>query len=83
MKVGDRVKVIGIPRDIQDSKDDNDLATRSLFEKCLGGVFEIQALENVEGLDCPLLKLDVGQVLGKESYMETIWIEQEFVEPVR
>jgi hypothetical protein len=80
MKVGDRVKVIGIPPDVHDSKDDKGLATRSLFEKCLGKVFQIQALESVEGLTFPLVKLDVGHVLGKQSWEDTIWIEPEFVE---
>ncbi len=47
MKVGDRVKVIGIPPDVRDRKDDKELATRSLCEKCLGEVFKIQALEKV------------------------------------
>jgi hypothetical protein len=80
MKVGDRVKVIGVPPGVRDPKDDKELATRSLCEKCLGEVFKIQGLENVEGLSYPLIKLDVGHVLGKQSWQETIWIEPEFVE---
>jgi hypothetical protein len=82
MKVGDSVKVIGVPPDVRDRNDDKELATRSLCKKCLGEGFKIQALENVEGLSYPLIKLDVGHVLGKQSWEETIWIEPEFVELV-
>lgn len=79
IKRGDRVKVIGIPPNLPD---DRDLKTRSLFEKCLGVTFEVMALERVDDLDVPLVRLDVGSVVGKKTWEHTIWIEPKFVEIV-
>jgi hypothetical protein len=45
MKVGDQVRVVGTPPGL---KDDKDLLTRSLFEKCVGRVLEVASIENVE-----------------------------------
>ncbi len=33
----------------------------TLFEKCLGQSFVVVAVESIEGVPCPLAKLDVGQ----------------------
>jgi hypothetical protein len=77
MKVGDRVKLIGIPPNL---RDDKDLQTRTLFEKCLGKSFPIAELETVEGLPYQVVKLDVGHVVGKAEYMETIWVEPEYLQ---
>ena len=76
MKVGDKVVLIGIPSNL---KDDEELQTRALFEKCIGKIFPIKSLESVEGLSYKLVRLDVGEVLGKEAFMETIWVEPEFL----
>ncbi len=77
MKAGDRVKLIGIPPDL---KDDAELQTRTLFEKCLGKSFLIRDIETVDGLSYQLVKLDVGHVLGEPSYMHTIWVETEYLQ---
>jgi hypothetical protein len=77
MKIGDKVKVVGIPPDVHD---EDDLKTRSLFEKCMGKIFHVEGLEKVEGMDHPLVRLDVGHVVGKNSWEHTIWVEPEFVE---
>jgi len=77
MKVGDRVKLIGIPPNL---RDDKDLRTRTLFEKCLGKSFPIAELETVEGLPYQVVKLDVGHVVGKAEYMETIWVEPAYLQ---
>ena len=69
MKIGDKVKLIRIPPNL---KDDEKLGTRSLFEKCLGKAFLIVGLDSVEGLSDYLVQLDVGHVLGKSEYMESI-----------
>ena len=66
MKLGDRVRLIGIPPDV---RDDREFRTRALFEKCLGKVFLVAGFENVEGLSFQLVRLDVGEVVGKA----TIW----------
>ena len=50
-----------------------------LFEKCLGKTFAIAGLETVEGLPYPFVQLDVGDVLGKAAYLETIWVEPEYL----
>jgi hypothetical protein len=76
MNVGDRVIVIGVPADL---KDDPQLKTREVFEKCVGRTFEIKGIDEVEGLARPLVRLEVGEVAGQESYMETIWIESEYL----
>ena len=74
MKVGDKVRLVGIP---PDANDDETLQTRTLFEKCLGKTFTIVGLETVEGLPYQLVQLDVGHVFGKAPYLETIWVEPE------
>lgn len=73
MKVGDRVRVIHIPPVLPQ---DHRLNTQSLFELCVGRVFSIV------GFNGALLELEVGEVLGKNAYMDSIWIEPEFVEIV-
>ena len=78
VKAGDRVKVIGVPPNLHGK----DLKTRSLFEKCVGAAFEVLGFEYAEGLDVPLIRLDVGHVRGKKSWEDTIWIEPQFVEIV-
>jgi hypothetical protein len=76
MKIGDRVRLIRIPPNL---KDDEDLGTRSLFEKCLGTAFPIAGLKSVEGLSSQLVQLDVGHVLGKPECMDSIWVEPEYL----
>ncbi len=61
MKAGDKVKLIGIPPNLRDEKD---MQTRTLFEKCLGQSFMVIGVLFVEGLPYPVAKLDVGHVLG-------------------
>lgn len=77
MKTGDKIRVVGIPAVLPEN---NELKTRALFEKCVGRTFEVAAVENIEGLEVPLLRLDVGQILDAASWEHTIWIEPEYVE---
>ena len=77
MKVGDSVILIGIPPDV---KDDLQLRTRTLFEKCLGKTFSIVALETVAGLPYQLIRLDVGHVLGEPTYNQTIRVEPQYLQ---
>lgn len=76
MKAGDKVTVIGIPSDVRDQKD---LQTRTLFEKCLGQSFIVVSVETVEGLPYPLAKLNVGHVVGEEPSSHAIWVEPEYL----
>jgi len=77
MQIGDRVRLIGIPPDVAD---DAEFRTLTLFKNCLGKVFAIRGFQKVEGLPYCLVQLDVGHLVGKEDYMESIYVEPEYVE---
>lgn len=77
MRVGDKVGLTAIPPDVHD---DEKLQTRRLFELCLGQIFTVAGLKTVEGLPHPLVQLDVGHVIGKASYLETIWVEPDYLQ---
>ena len=77
MKAGDTVKLIGIPPDL---RDDDELKTRTLFEKCLGQSFVIVEVEPIEGVPYPLAKLNVGHILGNEAWRHTIWVEPQYLQ---
>jgi hypothetical protein len=77
VKLGDKVKLVGIP---PDTHDDDELQTRKLFEKCLGKIFTVNGLESVEGLSYQLVRLDVGHIVGRASGLETIWVEPEYLQ---
>jgi hypothetical protein len=72
MKIGDKVRVIRIPPGLPEGE----IGTKSLFESCVGRTFPIV------GFQGNLLELEVGEILGKESYMDSIWIEPEHVKIV-
>ena len=78
MKAADTAKLIGIPPNL---RHDEELQTRTQFEKCLGKSFVIAAVESFEGVPFPLARIDVGQVVGKEPWEHTIWVESEYLEP--
>lgn len=69
MKVGDKVKVIKVPRYMTD---DGVMNTKSVFEKCVGHTFKIHDFQG------EWLELHVGRVT--RNRFETIWIEPECVE---
>jgi|HubBroStandDraft_4_1064222.scaffolds.fasta_scaffold1439373_2 hypothetical protein len=77
MKAGDRVRLIAIPPGV---KDGEKLQTRALFEECLGKGFAIVAVEAVDGLPHPMVRLDVGNILGEPAYLETIWVEPKYLQ---
>jgi hypothetical protein len=72
VRVGDTVRIVAIPRNL---KDNQELGTGSLFEKCLGKTFRVAGLQTVEELPYQLVQLDVGHIVGKAPSLETIWIE--------
>ena len=76
MKSRDTVKIIGIPPNVLD----DELQTRTLFEKCLGHSFVIAAVESIDGVPFPLARIDVGHVVGKAPCEHTIWVEREYLE---
>ncbi len=48
----------------------------------MGKTFTVKGFQNVEGLPYPLIQLDVGHIVGVEDYMESIYVEPEYLEPV-
>lgn len=72
MKIGDNVRIESLPAELPKGE----LKTRSLFALCVGRVFPIV------GFQGSLVELEVGEVVGEESYMHSIWIEPEHVEVV-
>jgi hypothetical protein len=72
-KPGDLIRIIRVPEVAQDT---DGLKTRSTLERCIGHIFPIMGFNN-EGM----IQIDVGEVLGKASYLESIWIEPDCVEP--
>jgi hypothetical protein len=47
MKIGDRVRIIGIPPNLPD---DEKFKTPEVFQRCLGRTFAIADIQRVEGL---------------------------------
>lgn len=70
-KLGDIVRVVSVPSDLPEG----DIQTKTLFDLCLGRTFPIV------GFQGPLCELHVGGVRGRESSLESIWIEPEHLEP--
>jgi hypothetical protein len=70
MKVGCKVKVMGIPDGLEDYPD---FPTKSTFIKCVGREFVIAGFNEVG-----MAELNISSVNG--SVGETIWIEPDFLE---
>jgi hypothetical protein len=77
MKIGDTVRLVAIPPNIPDGEE---LQTCALFDRCLGESFPIVGFETVDGLPYQLVQLDVGRVVGKADYLETIFVEPEYLQ---
>jgi hypothetical protein len=78
MKVGDKVRVVGIPKSLPG----NDKQTKQIFELCLDRIFLIKDIKQVEGLPYELVELPVGEVVGEADCMHSIWVEPEFLEKI-
>ncbi|HKT23518.1 MAG TPA: hypothetical protein VJR04_02880 [Terriglobales bacterium] len=70
MKIGSKVRVIGVPEGLEDFPD---LPTKSTFTKCVGREFIIARFNEVG-----MAEIDILSVNG--SVGETIWIETKFLE---
>ena len=79
MKLGDQVRLVRVPATV---RDDVEFPSRTLFAQCVGRVFPIAGFQRVDGLPADLIELEVGEVLGKAAYEETIWVEPDCVEVV-
>ena len=81
IRVGDRIRVTGIPPDVRDYEenpaDDEELETKTVFERCLGRTFVIDDFDEVR------VELLVGRVMGRPRYEQSIWLESQYVQLVR
>jgi hypothetical protein len=76
-KVGDLVTVIKVPTGLGDEPE---LNTKTVFETCLGKTFTIQGFDQYGHLELAVGK-EIDDLVG--GYMNTIWIEPEFVVPAK
>ena len=67
--VDDKIRVAGI-------KDEPDAPIKTVFERCSGRMFTIKDFDEVR------VELHVGRVMGEKSYLRSIFLEPEFIEPV-
>ena len=74
MKIGDKVRLIALPPDLPVG--DAGLPTKGVFNKCLGHDFAVAGFNEIG-----LAELLVESVTG--SVGETIWVEPEFLEPIK
>jgi hypothetical protein len=74
VKIGGRVRVIGIPETLPSNGDDGGLNTAALFRSCLGRTFPVIAIDELGHAE-----LHVGEVRGRKAFMDSIWIESEFL----
>ena len=70
MKVGSKVRVIGIPAGLKDLPD---LPIKSIFERCVGSEFVIASFDEIGNAE-----LCIESVTGDSG--EKIWIEPQFLE---
>jgi hypothetical protein len=72
VKIGSRVRLIGIPEGLEDYPD---FPSKSTFEKCIGHEFVIADFNEVG-----MAELGIQSVTGSEG--EKIWVEAQFLELV-
>jgi hypothetical protein len=72
MRVGDTVRIIGVPDGLEDYPD---FPTKSTFEKCVGREFVIADFNEVG-----MAEINIESVTG--SVGEKIWIRPQFLELV-
>ena len=72
MRVGSRVRVVGVPNGLEDYPDFPTMAT---FEKCVGHEFVVAGFNEVG-----MAELNIESVTG--SLGETIWVEPRFLKLV-
>ena len=70
MKVGSKVRLLGVPDGLEDYPD---FPTRSTFERCVGLDFVIAGFNDVG-----MAELNIEAVTG--SVGETIWVEPKFLQ---
>ena len=73
MKIGDLIRVVSVPDGLPEDDPATDRWMKTIFEPCVGHSFPIIDLTN------GLIELEVGEVMGVESYLHSIWIEPDCV----
>ena len=77
IRVGDRVRLTTIPPDVAALADDRDeLGTKAVFQACLGRVFTVRDIDRYGNLELWVHGGDDGH---PRAYLESIWVEPEFV----
>lgn len=74
MKIGDLVRVVGVPENLPDDAPPGEFSVKAVFERSLDSVFPI-----IDITPHGLVELQVGEAVGVESYLHSIWIEPEFL----
>ncbi len=74
MKIGDLVRVVTVPDGLNEwAYDDPEYPdTKTVFQRCIGSTFPVIDV-TAEGL----IELEVGEAMGVDSYLHSIWIEPE------
>jgi hypothetical protein len=72
MKIGDKVRLLGIPAGLEDYPD---FPTKSTFERCVGREFVIAGFNEIG-----MAEIEIESVTG--SVGEAIWVEPEFLESI-
>lgn len=70
VKIGDCVRLVGIPDKLPPDDEPGALGTNSLFQRCLGRVFPVVGFNELG-----FAELEVGEVNGQPPYMDSIWVE--------
>jgi hypothetical protein len=78
LSVGDKIRVSGIPPDVRSGiyDEDEELKTRTVFERSLGRIFPVKAFDDDR------VELHVGKVMSRPAYEHSIWLEPQFIELV-
>jgi hypothetical protein len=71
VKIGDKVRLIGIPVGVPEG--DSDLPTKKTFERCLGHAFEIIGFNEIGWAEIEITP-------GTGSVGEALWVEPEFLQ---
>src|SRR5271165_3288832 len=73
LKVGDKIRVTGFHPGIADRRK---FKTRTILEQCVGRVFRISDFQR------DWTAIDVGKLLGRPDWGETIYLEPAYIELV-
>jgi hypothetical protein len=80
MRIGDKVRLIGISPRV---KDDGRFKTRTILRKCLGRTFTVKGFQADGARLCNSFRtgcwveLDIGEVIP--GCLDSIWVEPEFL----